>query len=34
MEEEEMKTTVGRDDGDEKLCIQNPNDERRPWWRK
>jgi len=28
MEKEEMKTTVGRDDGNEKFCIQNPNDER------
>jgi len=28
MEEEEMKTVVGRDDGNEKLHIQNPNDER------
>jgi len=34
MEEEEMKMTVGHDDGNGKLRIQNPNDERRPWWRK
>jgi len=34
MEEEEMKTTVGHDDGNRKLRIQNSNDERRPWWRK
>ena len=34
MEEEEMKTVVGRDDGNEKLHIQNPNDERWPWWQK
>ena len=34
MEEEEMKTTVRHNDGNEKLRIQNPNDERRPWWRK
>jgi len=34
MEEEEMKTAVGRDDGNGKLRIQNPNDELQPWWRK
>jgi len=33
-EEEEMKTAVGHNNGNEKLRIQNPNDERRPWWRK
>ncbi|QCD82005.1 hypothetical protein DEO72_LG2g2337 [Vigna unguiculata] len=32
--EEEMKTTVRRDDGNGKLRIQNPNDERQPWWQK
>jgi len=28
MEEEEMKMVVGHDNGNGKLCIQNPNDER------
>jgi len=27
MDEEEVKTIVGRKNGNEKLCIQNPNDE-------